>query len=59
MQYQIQYNTVKPNFKVSAVLLQFRESFGLKKGKDKEKKNSRLDIYISVHPKDLVETFSV
>ena len=44
----IQYNTVKPNLKGQTDLLRFRNSFGLKKSKDKEKKNSGLDL--SVHP---------
>ena len=34
----IQYNTVKPNLKGLAVLLQFRDSFGLKKAKIKKRK---------------------
>ena len=38
----IQYNTVKPYIKESAVLLLFRDNFGLKKAKIK--KNSGLDI---------------
>ena len=40
----VQYNTVKPNLKGSPVLLQFRDSFGFKKSKDKEKKNSGLEL---------------
>ena len=47
-----QYNTVKPNLMGSAVLLRFRDSFGFKKSKDKEKNNSRLDL--SVYPIDSV-----
>ena len=45
------YNTVKPNLNGSAVLLQFRDSFSLKfkKSKDKEKKNSGLDIFWFIH----------
>ena len=39
----LQYNTVKLNLNGLAVLLRFRE-FRFKKSKDKEKKNSRLDI---------------
>ena len=35
---------VKPNLKGPADLLRFRDSFGFKKSKDKEKKNSGLDI---------------
>ena len=40
----IQYNMVKPNLKGSAVLLRFRDGFGFKKSKNKEKINSTLDI---------------
>ena len=47
----IQYNTVKANLKGSAVLLRFKDSFVFKKSKDKEKKNSELDISF-VHPID-------
>ena len=39
---------VKPNLKGPADLLLFRDCFGLKKSKDKEKKNSGL------HPVDSV-----
>ena len=40
----VQYNTVKPNLKGSAVLLQFRDSFGFKKAKITKRKNFGLDI---------------
>ena len=49
----IEYNTVKPNLKGSAVLLWFRNSFGLKKAKNKESKIPDLK-YLSVHPIDSV-----
>ena len=41
---KIQYNTVKPNFKGSVVLLRFRDCFGFKKAKIKKRKNSVFDI---------------
>ena len=34
----LQYNTVKPNLKGSAILLRFRDSFGFKKAKIKKEK---------------------
>ena len=40
----IQYNTVKLNLKGPSDLLRFRDSFDLKKSKDKEKKNFGLNI---------------
>ena len=43
----LQYNTVKPNLKGSAVLLWLRDSFGFKKAKIKKRK-------IPVHPIDSV-----
>ena len=49
----IQYNTVKPNLKGSAVLLRFRDSFSFKKAKIKNIKNPDL-IYLSVHLIDSV-----
>jgi len=49
----VQYNTVKPNLKGSAVLLRFRDSFGLKKAKIKKRKIQNL-IYLSVYPLDSV-----
>ena len=45
----LQYNIVKPNLKGSAILLRFKDSFGLKKAKIKKRKNLNL-IYLSVHP---------
>ena len=51
--FQLQYNTVKPNLKGLAVLLQFRESFGFKKAKIKKRKIPDL-TYLSVHPLDSV-----
>ena len=50
---QLQYNTVKPNLKGSAILLLFRDSCGFKKAKIKKRKLPDL-IYLSVYPLDSV-----
>ena len=44
---------VKPNLKGSAVLLRFRDSFGLKIAKIKKRKIPEM-IYLSIHPIDSV-----
>ena len=50
---ELQYNTVKPNLKGSAVLHWFRNSFGFKKAKIKKRKILDL-IYLSVYQLDSV-----
>ena len=51
--FQIQYNTIEQNLTRLAVLIRFRDSFGLKKAKIKKRKIPIL-MYLSVQPIDLL-----